>query len=604
MNRRIFVKSAATLFVFVAGCSQTLKRLAGRTGFTTFRVRPGDPLWPSDLAWTSLRHRLRGALIKLESPFTPCVAEPQGSACTRLFFDLQNPYFIRDEPALTQTLGWLDAWKSAPSAYAVAVKETADVVTAVNFARDNNLRLVVKGGGHSYQGTSSSADSFLVWMRSIDSVLMHDSFTPHGSMGNVQPQTAVSVGAGAIWGHVYDVVTTKGGRYVQGGGCTTVGVAGLIQSGGFGSFSKNYGLAAAGLVEAEVVTADGVTRIANAFVNPDLFWALKGGGGGSFGVVTRLTLRTRELPEFFGGVFGTIKATSDIAYRRLVAEIVRFYEDKLFNPHWGEQIRFGDNKVKIQMVLQGLNQAQAEEVWRPLKEWIAKFPADLLWEAPLGVAVLPARQMWDAALLKNFPGLIAFDERHNAPLKNFYWASDRGQAGQFLYGYRSAWLPATLLASHRQKLLTDALVGATKHWEVSLHFNKGLAGAPPDELAAVNNTAINPAVGDAFALAIIAGEGQPSSPEIPGHKPDEVSARRSANAINRAMEELVKPVPNSGSYLSESDFFEQSWQRSFWGSNYQRLLEVKKRYDPDGLFFVHHGVGSEDWTDNGFARVP
>ncbi len=95
----------------------------------------------------------------------------------------------------------------------------------------------------------------------------------------------------------YEAVTTKAGQYVQGGGCTTVGVAGLIQSGGFGSFSKHYGMAAAGLLEAEVVTADGKIRIANACTNPDLFWALKGGGGGSFGAVSKVTLRLRELPD-------------------------------------------------------------------------------------------------------------------------------------------------------------------------------------------------------------------------------------------------------------------------------------------------------------------
>jgi len=120
-----------------------------------------------------------------------------------------------------------------------------------------------------------------------------------------------------MWMQAYDAVTTRAGRYVQGGGCTTVGVAGLVQSGGFGSFSKNYGTAAAALLEAEIVTADGTARIANACVNPDLFWGIKGGGGGSLGVVTKLTLRTRELPDYFGGVFGTIKAKSDAAFRRL-----------------------------------------------------------------------------------------------------------------------------------------------------------------------------------------------------------------------------------------------------------------------------------------------
>lgn len=141
---------------------------------------------------------------------------------------------------------------------------------------------------------------------------------------------------------VYNAVTTMAGRYVQGGGCATVGVAGLIQSGGFGSFSKNYGMAAAALLlEAEVVTADGAVRTTNACTNPDLFWAIKGGGGGSFGVVTKVTLRTRELPGFFGGFGVTIKATSDAAFRRLIGQFITFYHDSLFNPLWGESVVFG-----------------------------------------------------------------------------------------------------------------------------------------------------------------------------------------------------------------------------------------------------------------------
>ena len=134
----------------------------------------------------------------------------------------------------------------------------------------------------------------------MKAVALHDSFVPMGC--SFEPQPAVTVEAGAIWGQVYDAVTTGGGRYVQGGGCMTVGVAGLIQSGGFGSFSKAYGMAAASLLEAEVVTADGSVRVANACSEPELFWGLKGGGGGSVGVVTRLTLRTHPLPDFFGAV--------------------------------------------------------------------------------------------------------------------------------------------------------------------------------------------------------------------------------------------------------------------------------------------------------------
>ena len=188
-------------------------------------------------------------------------------------------------------MGWVDAWATKPSVYAVAARNAHDIAAAVNFARENNLRLVVKGGGHSYQGTSNAPDSLLIWTRHMHDIEMHDAFVPQGCEHTLQPQPAVTVGAGTIGMQAYDAVTTKGGKYVQGGGCRQCASAGLVQSGGFGSYSKHYGTAAGGLLEAEVVTADGQIRIANACTNPDLFWALKGGGGGSFGVVSKMTLR-------------------------------------------------------------------------------------------------------------------------------------------------------------------------------------------------------------------------------------------------------------------------------------------------------------------------
>jgi len=294
------------------------------------RVRPGDPGWPSDAAWAELNHQVQGRLMKVQSPLIACLDAPSSTACAQIFSELKNPYYLGDEVGLTQSLGWVGAWTSRPSVYAVAAETTQDVVAAVNFARTNNLRLVVKGGGHSYKGTSNAADSLLIWTRHMNAIVVHDAFVGAGCEGRSEPQPAVSIEAGAYWRQAYDAVTTKAGRYVQGGGCMTVGVAGLVLGGGFGSFSKAYGLAGANLIEAEVVTADGDAKIANACRNPDLFWALKGGGGG-FGVVTRVTLRTHSLPEFFGGVFATIKTASDDAYRRLIAKTVEFYAQALFN---------------------------------------------------------------------------------------------------------------------------------------------------------------------------------------------------------------------------------------------------------------------------------
>ena len=601
MNRRKFLKGATTIPLLAIGCTHR-PRKAVDGAIVLRRVRPGDPAWPSEADWDRLAREVGGRLIKMESPLAACRTGAKED-CNDVFEQLRNPYAIGDHPALTQTSGWLDAWTSAPSIYAVAAAKTADVVAAVNFARKHNLRLVVKGGGHSYQGTSNAADSLLIWTRAMNGITLHDAFVAQGCEQHHAPQPAVTVGAGAIWMHVYDAVTTQAGRYVQGGGCATVGVAGLIQSGGFGSFSKNYGLAAAGLLEAEVVTADGVARTANACTHSDLFWALKGGGGGSFGVVTRLTLRTRELPKHFGAVFGTIQAHSDEAFRRLTARVVAFYHQALFNHHWGEQLRFGpDNTLQIGMVFQGMNRQQAEDVWRPFLDWVADNAQDFAWKTPPVILDLPARRLWDAAFLKqNAPHLIVQDDRPGATEGNILWSGDHAEAGQFLHGYRSAWLPASLLEPGRQRSLADALFAGSRHWLISLHVNKGLAGAPAEELEAARNTAMNPAVRDAFALAIIAGGEPPAFPDLPGNEPDLLAARRNAHAIGRAMEALLKVAGASGSYVSESDFFERDWQHAFWGANYSQLLAVKAKFDPGGLFFVRHGVGSEPWSADGFT---
>lgn len=605
MNRRQFLGSAAALPIVSAACPEASPADAGAEKTQLARVRPGDAAWPAPARWEELKKAVHGRLVELKSPLAACRSAPDSPDCAKFFKGLKNPYLIGDDPALTQTSGWLDAWTSAPGAYAVAAAETADVVAAVNFAREHNLRLVVKGGGHSYQGTSSAPDSLLVWTRAMHDIKLHASFVPEGCKGKIAPQPAVTVGSGAIWRQVYDAVTTQAGRYVQGGGCLTVGVAGLVQSGGFGSFSKNFGSAAAGLLEAEVVTADGTVRTANAATNPDLFWALKGGGGGSFGVVTKLTLRTRELPKEFGMVTGSIKAASDDAFRRLVARTVAFYRDRLFNPHWGEQIGFGPgNSLQMQMLSQGLNRKEIQETWQPFLDWLAAAPADFTFREKANITTLPARLLWNVKVLAAFhPSAIGRDDRPQAPPDNVFWASNRGEAGQFIHGYRSAWLPASLLEPGRQPALVDAIFAATRHWPLALHFNKGLAGAPEEERTAARDTATNPVVVDAFALAIIAGESDPAFPGVRGHEPNLPKARRDAAAINRSMEALLKAAPDAGSYVSESDYFERSWQRSFWGANYPRLAAVKKKYDPTGLFFVHHGVGSEEWSADGFRRA-
>lgn len=547
---------------------------------------------PRPVDWSSLEKVLGPRLIKVRSPLQAC-ADAGGAGADVLFKQLKNPYFLGDDPALTQTLGWTGAWTSRASDYAVAAESAADVAAAINFARRNRVRIVVKGGGHSYFGNSNAANSLLVWTRRMHDVALHDAFRPLGSAASVEALPAVSIGSGAIWGRVYDAVSVKAGRYVQGGGCMTVGVAGFIQGGGFGSFSKLYGTGAGGLLEAEIVTADGKVRVVNASRDPELFFALKGGSGGTFGVVTRLTLRTHALPETMGGVAFDVQAKTGDGWRALVARTVAFYRDALFNPAWGEQIRFTpDRTLRVSMVFQGLSEVQARAVWQPFLAWLAERPQEYQLAREPAVLAIAARRFWDASYLRTLPGIVLQDDRPGASESNVFWAGNLGEAGQVLHSYQSAWIPAGLLDPARQTSLVDALIAASAEWSVTLHVNKGLAGGTPQALSLSKATATNPQVLDAFALLICAADGPPAWPGIPGHEPDVVEGKREAAGVTRAMAPIRRLLPNAGAYVSEADYFDENWQQRYWGSHYERLLRAKKRYDPEGMFYGRNTVGS------------
>ncbi len=585
MNRRQFIGTGLGLAVASAA------RIRPAKAVPLNRVRPGTAAWPDDAAWAALKRETDGRLQQVTLP-------KLDTADARQL--IGNPFYVADQPGLTQSSGWFDAWRSQPSAYMVAAENASDVAAAVRFARTNNLRLVIKGRGHSYLGTSCAPDSLLLWTRKMDAITVHDGFVPQGS--NATPVPAISVGAGAMWLHTYQAAAAAW-RYVQGGGCTTVGVAGLVQGGGFGSFSKGFGTAAASLLEAEIVTADGEIRTVNAVREPDLFWALKGGGGGTFGAITRLTLATHPLPDQVGPVGLTLKAKSDDAYRKLIARFVDLYATNLCNPHFGEQIRLHpDNRFDVRMLFQGIAKDDARAAFKPLFDFVEANAADYDGLATLDVASVPTKYFWNGWLYRTLARSAAnFDNRAGAPWTDYWWKGDGDQVGLFWHAYTSAWLPSSLLKAENQQRLVDALFNASRHWSVGLHFNKGLFGAPAEAIEASKNTASHPDVLDAFALAIIAAGGPPVFDGLPG--PNVVTAKDHREHVYAAMDALRAAAPDTGAYVNECDYFQSDWQQRLWGSNYPRLREIKRRYDPDGLFYVHHGVGSEDFVDNGFTRA-
>src|SRR5262245_16818118 len=119
LTRRRLLQAASSAIIGPSVATSVLAptRLFGRG---RSRVRPGDALWPSAADWYRLDKQIGGQLIKVRTPRAVCAQAPSDAPCAQIFKRLKNPYYLGDEPGLTQTLGWVDAWTSQPSVYAVA----------------------------------------------------------------------------------------------------------------------------------------------------------------------------------------------------------------------------------------------------------------------------------------------------------------------------------------------------------------------------------------------------------------------------------------------------------------------------------------------------
>ena len=260
------------------------------------------------------------------------------------------------------------------------------------------------------------------------------------------------------------------------------------------------------------------------------------------------------------------------------------------------------------MVFQGLDQRQAEAIWQPFLDWVAALAAGLHHRAspPMIVARAGAAFLGSPTLLKQRCRASCSPTTGPArPRAMCSGRATRARLGKCLHGYQSAWLPASLLQKDRQDRLADALFAASRHWRRGAAFQQG-----PGRRTRRGHGG-RPGHGDESggARCLRAGhrraaKGRRPIPALPATSPTPLPRAGDAGAIDEAMDELRKIVPSAGSYVSESNYFDAGLAAILLGCELSAgCSAVKEKYDPAGLFFVHHGVGSERWSADGFTRL-
>ncbi|KAE8381537.1 chanoclavine-I synthase oxidoreductase protein [Aspergillus bertholletiae] len=547
------------------------------------RCRPWEACWPSEDTWRELNASIAGNLVRLRPIADVChgPAFNQSACAERRRWSLDSGWRAA-QPGALQNWVWesgshvnetchLTAPREAPChqgripLYSAAVDSVEQVQRAVVFARKHNLRLTILNTGHDGAGHSSGPDSFQIHTHGLQGIQYHDDFQPDGSTTPLG--SAVTVGAGVQLRDLYRGGSQEG-YAVVGGECPTVGAAGgFLQGGGVSSFmSHTWGLAVDNVLQFEMVTAQGDRVIANADQNPDLFWALRGGGGGTFGVVTRATIRTYpDMPV----VIATLTVAVDnvdatfwtTGVTILLAALQEFNRENVAGQF--SLKRLSGSGMEASLMMYFLNNTETARINGRLS----------MVQTTLGTAGMMATfsSKFLPRLTMAFPmSPDIYPENHGVVMgsvlvSNQMFTSSDGPR-------RMADRLSSLPMGPRDRLFTSNLGG---------------------RVMAQRDTAMHPAWRSAAHLVNFVRVVEPS-----------VAGKLAAldGLAHIQMPVLYSLDPKAKvSYLNVADPSEKD-PDVFWGGNYDRLLQIKRGWDLDDLFLTKLGVGSEAWEMDGMCR--
>ncbi|KAJ5113436.1 FAD-dependent isoamyl alcohol oxidase [Penicillium angulare] len=557
---------------------------------STCRNIHGDAGWPRPYEWAELNQTVNGQLIQTVPMGSVCHHEPFGvynqTACDELRQDwdfrhwkfkvwemgqihvthpseIMNPYYQNQS---------CDPFTSPDSpcelgnyaSYSINVTGPEDVLAGIRFAKEKNIRLVIKNTGHDYHGRSSGGSSLALWMYNLKTAeVMHHYESP------LYNGPAVKLGAGMGVGESYMAVHEYGYRIV-GGECGTVGVAGgYSQGGGHSVLTSERGLGSDQVLEWEVVTPAGELLIATPTHNADLYWALSGGGGGTYGVVVSSTVKIFPDGPFAGGalVFNNTDTPGHEVFWKGVELWYKYFPS------------FTVNNNTVQFVL--LNSTlDAQAINLPGQDIAAVHRLMAPYLAELD----------NLGIIYRFT--TEYSESYYDHFNNYYGPLPHGAE------------PVTTILYARlvpRRVVQDPTANAklVDTMRSLVQDGKFLIGCGVFDLRGKTHpdNAVLPAWRDAQAVCIANGFWDFEAPTANNVAVKEELVDFHAPAMDAA-------TPGSGVYMNEVDpLYKGDWKEAMYGVNYDRLLAIKNKYDPDHMLFGHMSVGSDEFRFDERGRL-
>ncbi|GFP56514.1 FAD-linked oxidoreductase sor8 [Trichoderma asperellum] len=528
------------------------------------RCLPSDSCWPSKSEWTAFNKTVGGRLI---------ATVPIGSVCHNSAFGSYNAQkcdelrSVWDYPA-THIASSSDPMApffandscdpfTAPSArciigtlvqYSVNASSSSDYLATIKFAQQNNIRLVIRNTGHDYYGKSSGTGALALWTHHLKDISLVNYKQSYYS------GKALKVGAGVQNSEAQTFAHNNGLIVVTGDGASVGLAGGYSQGGGHGPVASKFGLAADQVLEWEVITSTGQHLVATPSQNTDLYWALSGGGGGTYAAVLSMTIRAYpDMPSSAANLTITNQGISDDAFYAAVQTFLTTLPSIVDS---GATVVYllAYGLFLVQPVnAPGVSKAQLQTLLNPTLSYLQKqnIPYDFH--------------------IDQFPTFLDSFNAYNPP----------PNVTEYNIGGRL--IPRTLLESQ---------TSATSVVNAYRFINEAGAVISGVNVNVSNGTKVPNSVNPVWRSSITSN--------VIGVPYDPLNFQNNIYAQNNVTDILIPKLealsPIQGAYLNEANMHQPNFQSVFYGNNYPALKSIKNKYDPSSTFYGLTAVGSDDWT--------